>query len=576
MDIDELLQNAHAYTEDVIVITEAEPQNATGPRILFVNKAFEKQTGYSADEVIGKNPRLLQGEDTCPLTRARIRRNMAQWKPIREEILNYRKDGTPFWIEMSIDPVADGAGWYRYWISVQRDITRRKEIDAQLLQQRNSYRRAAITDELTQLLNRRGLKETTTSMHAAAGDTNSADSISLFLIDLDRFKVINDTLGHEAGDLILKETAQRLRTVAHQSDVLARMDGDELLVLRTRGATADLKFEAERLREALSRPIEYQRQKVRCDVSVGAASGTLEQLASGALFRRADLALYYAKGSGRGLSAAFEESMERHFFNRATLASDLLFALEQNGLSVQYMPKVETATGKVIGFEALARWFHPIHGSVSPDEFIPLAEEIKVVELVDRFVLHQVAADRDALIRKGRTLPPISVNISSRRLRDPNFLADLDALDLTGSEISVELVETVLLDSISELDLSVLDGLRQRGIKIELDDFGSGHASMLSVTQIRPDWLKIDRRFVMDIDQNPESQHMVGTICAMARVLGIKVIAEGVETELHANILMALGCGALQGYLFGKPSSLIEAFDRNAARDTLPEMLRLA
>jgi diguanylate cyclase (GGDEF)-like protein/PAS domain S-box-containing protein len=516
---------------------------------VFVNRAFEETTGYSLEEVKGLSPRILQGPGTNRATVARIRKALERWEPVHEELLNYRKDGTPFWVDLSIVPVADETGWFHYWVSVQRDISARKRIEATVIEQRDSYRRASLMDELTGLLNRRGLKEAAATTCAAA----PCPTLTLFAIDLDRFKQLNDTLGHDAGDAVLKVVAERLKAEALSGDLVARMGGDEFMMLDTGQDRQDALQRANALEKALSQPVPYGRTCLPCHASVGAASGSWDDYASGALFRRADLALYSAKSKGRGQAAVFAADMERRFLDRMSLASDLQLALDQGRLSVAYMAKVNAATRQVIGLEALARWHHPVHGQVSPNIFIPLAEDLKIIEEIDAFVLRRVAEDRRGY--RGH-LPPVSINVSARRLHDNRFVDDVARLDLTGDEISIELVETVLLDRIDDRTLDTLDRLRWRGITVEIDDFGSGHASILSLMQIKPEWLKLDGRFAQGILNDKRTQEVVRSTLSMASALDIRVIAEGIESEDQAALLSSWGCEGLQGFLFGTPGSL--------------------
>jgi diguanylate cyclase (GGDEF)-like protein/PAS domain S-box-containing protein len=561
--VEDLLSRIHGFTRDSIVVTRAAPIDSPGPEIVFVNRAFEEATGYRLAEVAGQSPRLLQGPGTCRRTLDRIRRALERWEPIEEELLNYRKDGTPFWVDMSIVPVADERGWFHYWVSVQRDVTARKRIEAALVEQRDGYRRASLMDELTGLLNRRGLKEVAGARRSEA----PSSAVSLFAIDLDRFKQLNDTLGHEAGDAVLKSVADRLRAAGRPDDLVARMGGDEFLILDSVQDGQDPLHRAAILQKALSRPVGHRRSTLPCHASIGIAAGSWDDYASGALFRRADLALYAAKAKGRSQSALFTPDMERRFLDRMALAADLQFALEHGGFSVSYMPKINAVTREVIGLEALARWRHPVHGNVGPGTFIPLAEDLKIVEDIDAFVLNRVAEDRRRHADIG-PLPPISINVSARRLHDGRFMDDIVRLGLTGKEISIELVETVLLDRIDDRTLDTLDRLRWRGISVEIDDFGSGHASILSLTRIRPEWLKLDGRFAQAILSDRRTQDIVRSTLSMAQALDIRVIAEGVEREDQAALLASWGCFGLQGFLFGAPGRLRDAMSPHGPKDS--------
>ncbi len=416
----------------------------------------------------------------------------------------------------------------------------------------------SLHDPLSGLLNRGGIEEAVRTRFA------HNEAVTVVQFDLDRFKLVNDTMGHEAGDAVIEAIGLRVRALSEPGDIMGRMGGDEFVIIRGGADHAAVHAFAARALPALSEPVPVNGRICRFGVSMGAAVGSLGLLKSGELTRRADHALYRAKAEGRGRFLLFNRDMERRLRDRALIATDLETALERKELIVEYMPKVRAGDRALIGLEALVRWQHPIRGTLMPIEFLPIADELKLTPAIDDYVLRRVLVDRRRWLTELPELPSISVNVSMRRLRDPGLVDSVRALRVPEGAVSFELLESIFLDNAPETVRWSCDALRDMGIGIEIDDFGSGHASILGISRIMPDWIKIDRGVVQQIRDAESDTTMLRTIVEMATALGISTIAEGVETEAQAEVIEALGCNALQGYHIGRPTM----------PDTIPDLVR--
>lgn len=572
MPLEHVLANVHRHTNDAVIVSEAEPMHEPGPRIVFVNAAFTRATGYAPEEVIGRNPRILQGPDTDQATLARIRTALRAWQPVREELLNYRKDGTPFWVELSIVPVADETGWFHYWVSVQRDITSRRQADEAIRRNLDLIRHQARHDALTGLLNRRGFEEA--MAETCARSAESGRSFQLLHVDLDRFKVINDTLGHAAGDCVLEAVARRIGSLLRPGETAARIGGDEFVVLREDSDEREAEAFGHALIDTLGAPVGFGAHRCRFGVSVGATAVCPGETDVRAILARSDIALYRGKAAGRNSFRAFTAEMARSIRDRVSLAEELADAVAQEAFEPHFMPQVRAGDLALDGFEVLARWMRPGRDEVPPAVFVPLADELKLLSEIDRQILVKAMAHRDRWLAEGLAVPPLSVNVSARRLHDPDLIPALRAMNLAPDIVSFELLETIFLDDASDRVLWTIDALRDLGVGIEIDDFGTGHASVISLTRIRPDRLKIDRRLTADIETDRTQREIADSMIRIGRALGIRIVAEGVETPGQAKALADLGCDVLQGFLFGKAVPAAEC--RSAILGTAGGLVRRA
>ena len=578
-----LLESVAVHARDSIIITEAEPLDLPGPRILFCNAAFTRATGYTAEEVLGKTPRLLQGPDTSEATRAKLRAAFAKWQPVEVELINYRKDGTPFWVELSIVPVANEAGWFTHWVSVQRDITERKAADelairmrvtqienevlATEIQERKrveaELQYTAFHDSLTRLRNRAFFMNRLTGAIERQKSEPDHGCAVLFL-DLDRFKVVNDSLGHLAGDTLLQEIARRLKHCMRPQDTLARIGGDEFAIFIEDAAELEAAAAtAERILVAMRTPVRLGRQDVFPACSIGIVQSSARYDNPETLLRDADIAMYEAKRAGHGGYAVFDASMHAGAVAKLKLQTDLRLALERGEFEIFYQPIVELATGRTSGHEALLRWWHPEQGLLSPVAFIDAAEEIGLIRRIDQWVrleaCKQLKEWQDA---SGRADLRMSINTSATEFADQAFASELAnllvRLDLSPSTVQLEITEGIFLDPTSSV-IETVEQVRRLGVRIALDDFGTGYSSLSYLNRYPIDTIKIDQSFVVGMSANERTFAVIELIVSLGRKLEIAIVAEGVESEEQAAMLAEMGCGLGQGYLYAKPEQATAA-----------------
>ena len=419
----------------------------------------------------------------------------------------------------------------------------------------------ALHDSLTGLPNRRYLDDLLAD-HAEKF-TGEGERAALLQLDLDRFKQVNDTLGHMAGDAMLVHAADVLRAAVKDGDFVARVGGDEFVVVRrwSRAQTdaascaRELTALADHIVVRMQEPLAYQGHECRVGVSIGIATD-MDTLADPLrLLVNADIALYRAKARGRNRYQFFNDALQAEIVTTKMVADDILTGLEQDQFIAHYQPQFCARTLDIIGVEALARWQHPKDGLMAPAAFMKIAEELNVVATIDRLILEQAIVDFQAWERGGLGISTVSVNVSARRLRDEELIANLRQMRIRPGTIAFELVESIFLDDNDDLTAWNVEQIKDLGIQIEIDDFGTGYASIVSLMKLKPRRLKIDRQLIMPIVHSPGQRQLVGSIIEIGHSLGIEVLAEGVETMEHARILKALGCDALQGYAFAKPMS---------------------
>ncbi|WBY00635.1 EAL domain-containing protein [Ramlibacter tataouinensis] len=564
-----LLEGSIARLNDIVIITEAGPFSEPGPRIVFVNDAFERRTGYMREEVIGRSPRLLQGPNTPRPALDRIRAAMEEWRPARVDLVNYKKNGEPFWVDLDVSPVWDKERKLTHWVAVGRDVTERKLAEEKI-------QHLAFYDPLTKLPNRQLLMD---RLHAALNDPARPREGALMFIDLDNFKVLNDTLGHQKGDLLLQLVAERLRACVAKGDTVARLGGDEFVILlENRGdkpmdPATGAHAVADRILAALGEPYVLPGYLHHSTCSIGVTLFSRSDRTVSELLKQADLAMYQAKSSGRNAVCFFDPEMQAVVSANAALAADMRQAWRENQFHIEYQPQVDVE-GRMIGVEALLRWHHPLRGVVPPEQFISAAEETSLIIPIGRWVLDQACAQiAQWEQRPGRAHLSIAVNVSVRQFRHPEFVDEvMQAIGQSGIQphkLKLELTESLLADGI-EVTVAKMGSLKEMGVALSLDDFGIGYSSLSYLKRLPLDQLKIDREFVKDILTDANDAAIARTVIGLAHSLDLDVIAEGVETPEQRDFLARQGCLSYQGYLYSRPLP-IEALEVFMDRLSTPE-----
>ncbi len=677
-----MLGQAVSNLNDMVIITDAGTGADGGPRIVFVNAAFERGTGYAASEVLGQSPRLLQGARTQAQELERIRQALQQWQPVRSEIINYRKTGEEIWVEIHITPMADGQGGYTHWVAVLRDITSKvrdrkalqdalqynqtildsmadalvtsgadglirsvnkaatemfgytpeeiigrnvsvlmpephrskhggymvrymttdvpriigktREMDAQrkdgsvfpvslsicltshrgettfvalirdITQRRmdeEEIRRLAFYDGLTGLPNRRLL--TDHLRHALAASRRSLYFGAVMFLDLDHFKLVNDTLGHAMGDELLRQVGARLQSAMREGDTVARIGGDEFVLVlenlsRDRAdAMARAEGVANKVLNVMAAPFFLNSKQQTSGTSIGVVLFERDEKSVDELLKEADAALYQAKGSGRSRFCFFDPEMLASNIARSQLEDDIRRALKAGEFRLYYQVQMDARTHQPLGAEALIRWLHPQRGMVPPNQFIPVAEESGLILAMGQWVLETACAQLCvwATHPLARHLT-LAINVSATQFAQEDFVQRIQqALQHSGApaeRLKIELTESAVAANLDDV-IGRMNAIRQLGVRFSLDDFGTGYSSLTYLKRLPLDQLKIDQSFVRDLLSDESDASIARTIATLGRSLNLAVIAEGVETEGQRAFLEGVGCHAYQGYLYGKP-----------------------
>jgi diguanylate cyclase (GGDEF)-like protein/PAS domain S-box-containing protein len=544
--------------------------------ILRVNRAFSEITGYSSEEAIGQTPRLLSSGRHDAKFYAEMHESIRHSRSWQGEIWNRRKNNEIYPEWLTITAVTNSAGVMTHYVSTLTDISQRKASEEKI-----QY--LAFYDSLTRLPNRRLLVDRL--QQALASSARSDRAGALLFIDLDNFKLLNDTLGHEKGDLLLQQVAQRLTASVREGDSVARLGGDEFVLLlddlseNPNEAANQAEVVGEKILATLNQPYDLAGHTYHNTPSIGVTLFAGHQSSADELMKHADLAMYEAKNAGRNTLRFFDPQMQATISARASLEKDLREALQARQFILYYQPQVDAA-GHVTGTEALVRWQHPQRGLVSPATFIPLAEETGLILPLGLWVLETAC---DQLLawaaHPQRAHLTIAVNVSARQFRQTDFveqvLAVLERSGANPQKLKLELTESLLLDDIEAI-IAKMSALKTWGVGFSLDDFGTGYSSLTYLKRLPLDQLKIDQSFVRDLLTDPNDAAIAHTIVALAQSLGLSVIAEGVETAAQQDCLAVQGCLAYQGYLFSRPLPIID-FERLLEQDnaTKPAVLAL-
>ena len=520
----------------------------TDGNVIDVNRAFTNITGYTLDDVRGRNPRMWRSQ--------RHDRDFyqAMWLSLHEdgewrgEIWNRRKDGGLYPARLTISRVPDEHGHPINFVAVFADITHVKQSAAML-------ERLAHHDPLTELPNR--LLFNARLRHALEHARRNEQHLAVLFIDLDRFKNINDSFGHLVGDALLKSVARRLRGCIRLEDTVARIGGDEfILLLEGMEDPASSAVIAEKLLADFARPFDLDGREVYITPSIGISLYPRDGEDCEALLRNADTAMYRAKKQGRNAYAFYTEQMTALAVERVMLENSLRRALERNELQLYYQPQVRLESGALIGAEALLRWIHPDMGVISPARFIPLAEESGLILPIGEWVLQTACAQAQAWLDGGLEFGVMAVNIAGPQIQRGNLVAVtrrvLEQTGLPPSRLELEVTESFIMEE-AEAAIGILDGLRALGVSIAIDDFGTGYSSLAYLKRLPIDRLKIDQSFVHDIPADQNDMAITRAVIALGLSMQMQVIAEGVENEAQRQFLLSEGCALGQGYLFGRP-----------------------
>jgi diguanylate cyclase (GGDEF)-like protein/PAS domain S-box-containing protein len=537
----ELAAGVFAHTVEGIMITDA------AGRILSVNPAFSSITGYAAEEAVGQTPRLLRSHHQNEAFYRDMWASLKATGEWRGELWNRRKDGEAYLQWTSITTINTAAGEPFRRISVMTDITEMRRKDEHI-------RHQAYHDTLTGLPNRSLLQNRLD--HGIKAAQRDVARIAVLFIDLDRFKVINDGLGHFIGDELLRQAARRLTESVRASDTVSRQGGDEFVILATIDHIADAVYIAEKVVADMNQPFEIEEHRLNVGASVGISVYPQDGEDAATLLRNADVAMYAAKDAGRGTFRFFDAAMNDRAQHRLTMEAALRRALAHNEFELFYQPKICLADNRYCGMEALIRWRDPKLGLVSPLDFIPLAEETGLIEPIGSWVLETACAQMRRWADRGVIAGPVAVNVSARQLDDPQFAVKLEAIlrhhGLDASHLQLEVTESTVMAN-PEMAIEALAKLAALGITIAVDDFGTGYSSFSYLKRLPIHLLKVDRSFVTDIGHSHEDEEIVTAIIQVALALKLMVVAEGVETQQQADFLNGLGCHFAQGYLYAKP-----------------------
>jgi diguanylate cyclase (GGDEF)-like protein/PAS domain S-box-containing protein len=515
--------------------------------IEYVNPWFTKITGYTMADVVGKNPRILKSAETHPETYRRLWDTLLSGKEWLGELHNTKKNGELYWCLEAISPLKNEAGEVTHFVAITEDISERKQSE-------QTIHHLAFHDALTGLPNRRLFRDRL--LHALASAERKHDGFALMLLDLDHFKKINDTLGHDAGDELLVIVAKRLGAVLRKVDTLARMGGDEFALIAVDVAEPkDAAHIAEALQQALRAPVQLQGRELFLSTSVGITIYPNDADDVDSLVKNADIALYRAKDLGRDNFQFFTPQMNAALVQRQQMENSMRFALERGQFLLMYQPQVNLADGTMHCVEALIRWHHPEQGMIAPADFIPLAEETGMILAIGDWVLRTACAQARAWQLAGMPMR-VAVNLSARQFKQGDIANQVENIlretGLDSQFLEIEMTEGMLLEDTAQTS-ATLDTLHRMGLQISIDDFGTGYSSLSYLKRLPLDILKIDQSFVRDIHTDADDRSIVTAVIALAHSLHLSVVAEGVETPEQLAFLRALGCDTIQGFLFSRP-----------------------
>ncbi len=516
-------------------------------RIEYCNPRFYDTSGYSPAEVIGQNPRLLKSGEMAPELFRDLWQTISSGREWFGEMKNRRKDGEAFWWHCAVAPIRDREGVITHYVNIAEDISRLKVAES-------TARQLTYYDPLTNLPNRSLFRE---RLEASVRSAKAqGEQVALLLVDLDQFKKVNDTLGHAAGDQLIRQVAHRLAEAIPSSATLARLGGDEFAVTLPDPAEAEAAAVARRLLEALGRPFSLQGQEIFVTASIGIALYPNDAREVEELISNADVAMFRVKEVGRNSYHFFTADLNAASFERLMLESELRHALAREQLLLHYQPKVRLADGRLTGMEALVRWQHPELGLVSPGRFIPLAEETGLIVPLGEWVLRSACQQTRLWRDLGQQGLRVAVNLSAQQFKLPDLVERITAIlvesDLPGEALELEITESDIMRDAAEA-ARILKQLKEMGIRLSIDDFGTGYSSLAYLKRFPIDTLKVDQSFSREVTESPDDAAIARAVIALGRSIGAQVVAEGVETRAQLEFFIAESCDEVQGFFLSRP-----------------------
>ncbi len=517
--------------------------------ITYVNQQFCSISGYSREELLGANHRILNSGLHEPAFFVGMWRALAAGRVWKGEICNRAKDGSLYWVDSTMVPLVDPlSGQVRKYVSIRFDVTEKRQL-LHTLQWRVGH------DVLTGLPNRAYLSDLLNQ--ALACSRREGIALAVCMLDLDGFKAVNDGYGHAMGDLLLVEVAQRLKHILREGDAVARLSGDEfVLILRDVDEGRQLPAALRRVLRALAAPYVVREQQLSLSASIGVTLYPQDDEDADTLVRHADQAMYVAKQRGRNRYHLFDVTQEQELKATHQTVARVRRALHNNELCLHFQPKVNLRSGQVLGFEALLRWQRSGRGLVPPGDFLPWVEQTDLIVEIGEWVLGQALSQLQAWQREGRPWS-LSVNIAARHLQRNDFAERLRQLltehpEVDPARLDLEIVESVAIDNLQHVSCC-LDACRALGVRFSLDDFGTGYSSLSYLKRLPTQTIKIDQSFVRDILHDQDDLALTRAVIGLARAFGREVIAEGLESVEHGRVLMGLGCELAQGYCIARP-----------------------
>ena len=516
--------------------------------IEYVNPRFTEVTGFAANEVFGKTPRILKSGTTAPQVYHGLWQAITSGREWSGELQNRNRRGELFWESEKIAPIVDIKGKISHFVALKEDITERKNYQAEL-------ERQATRDSLTGLPNRSLLADRMTQALAQAH--RSGHAAAVLMVDLDNFKLVNDSLGHATGDLLVKAVAERLSACVREGDTVARMGGDEfVLIMHHVRDETDVTAMMQRIVTSIGAPLSLEGRELHVTCSTGAAIYPKDGSSGEELLRNADTAMYRAKEQGRDSFRFYTADMNQRMMERLTLEAELRLALDRRQFTLHFQPQVDTVSGALIGAEALLRWSHAELGMIPPSRFIPLAEETGLIVPLGEWILREACAQSRRWQEAGLPALRLAVNISARQFRQKDFVGTVTRIlaetGLSADLLELELTESMVMHNPDEA-VKLLHELKRAGVHISLDDFGTGYSSLSHLKRFPIDVLKLDQSFVRGVLSDADDAAIARTVIGLGHSLNLRVIAEGVETEAQKAFLAAEKCDAMQGYLFSRP-----------------------